>query len=137
MAHPYKQKYNNFAGPGHQSPTPYIAPIGRFVAKKVLKPISNKIDDIWQATKKTFGPSRKWDNSVDWTKTKSNIGKMTIGGTIIGKGISGIEGERQRVVNAIVKDNIQEPKTIKIINDKFNINKDKEINLDSIIKANK
>ena len=136
MAHPYKQKYNNFNGPGHQSPAPFLAPLGRAITKRVLKPISNKLDDMWQATKNSF-VSRKWDNSVDWDKTKSNIGKMTIGGTIIGKGISGVEGERQRVVNAIVRDNIPENKTSKIIDNKFNIKKDKEINLDSIIKDNK
>ena len=137
MAHPYKQKYNNFNGPGHQSPTPYIAPIGRFVAKKVLKPISNKLDDIWQATKKTFGPSRKWDNSIDWTKTKSDIGKMTIGGTIIGKGISGLEEGKEKISPRfkIDRDNIPEPQSIKLIDDKFKIKK--EINLDSLLKAYK
>ena len=137
MAHPYKQKYNNFNGPGHQSPAPFLAPLGRAITKRVLKPIGNKLDDMWQATKNSF-VSRNFDDSINWTKTKSDIGKMTIGGTIIGKGISGVEKERERVVNAIVNDNIQEPKRIKIINDKFSPTREKnEINLDSMIKANK
>ena len=129
MAHPYKQKYNNFNGPGHKSPANNI--VGKYISKQILKPISRKLDDIWKATKSTFGPSRKWDNSVDWTRTKSDIGKMTIGGTIIGKGISGAEGERQRVINGIQRDNILEPQSIKIINDKMTIKPD--VNLDSLI----
>ena len=136
MAHPYKQKYNKFNSPGHESPAHVIGPIGRQITKRILKPISNKLDDIWKATKNTF-VSRKFDNSIDWTKTKSDIGKMTIVGTAVGGGISGIENERSRVVNEIARDNIQEPQVIKTINDKFKINKNKEINLDSIIKANK
>tara|TARA_Y100001951_G_C11205863_1_gene219938 strand:- start:206 stop:610 length:405 start_codon:yes stop_codon:yes gene_type:complete len=134
MAHPYKQKYNNFNGPGHQSPANNI--IGKEIGKRIVKPVIKKLDDLWKATKNSF-VSRKFDNSIDWTKTKSKIGKLTIGGTLINQGVSGVEKERERVVNAIVQDNIQEPKNVKIINDKFKINKDKEVNLDSILKANR
>ncbi len=136
MAHPYKQKYNNFNGPGHQSPAPFLAPLGRAITKRVLKPISNKLDDMWQATKNSF-VSRNFDDSINWTKTKNKIGKTTLVGGGVAGGLSAIEGERERVVNAIVRDNIPENKTSKIIDNKFNIKKDKEINLDSIIKANK
>ena len=132
MAHPYKQKYNNFNGPGHQSPANIIPNPKKWIWKK----ITGGLDDIWKATKNSF-VSRNFDNSINWTKTKNKIGKTTLVGGGVAGGLSAIEGERQRVVNAIVTDNIQEPKTIKIINDKFKVNKDKEINLDSIIKANK
>jgi|GEM_PF-5563126 len=130
MAHPYKQKYNNFNGPGHQSPANNV--IGKEIVKRLIKPIGRKLDDIWQGAKKAFDPRvKKWDNSVDWSKTKSKIGKYTIGGTIIGGGIEGAEKERQRVVNTIVRDNIPEPPTIKMINDKMKIKQD--FNLDSLI----
>ena len=136
MAHPYKQKYNNFNGPGHQSPAENRFKLPYKILEGAYKLGKNKLDDIWKATKNSF-VSRNFDDSINWTKTKSDIGKMTIGGTVIGGGISGAEKERSRVVNAIVNDNIPEPKTIKIINDNFKINKNKEINLDSILKANK
>ncbi len=105
MAHPYKQKYNNFNGPGHDSPAE-----NKLIYKlleKASKPVRRKLDDIWQASKKVFDPRvRKWDNSVDWSKTKSRIGKLTIGGTLINEATTGEEERQLYDRNEIKKDNI-------------------------------
>ena len=90
MAHPYKQKYNNFNGPGHQSPTPYIAPIGRFVAKKVLKPISNKVygrKEIEQAFRNRFNQEATRIPKMPEIKTVTKK-KGIFGGTSYGTDVT-------------------------------------------------
>ena len=139
MAHPYKQKYNNFNGPGHQSPANNV--IGKEIFKKIFKPVTRKLDDLWQRAKKAFDPRvKKWDNSVDWSKTKSKIGKLTIGGTILGKSTE-LYHSNERDKAQIAQDNVQVhnpryPKGVTTSNVTSEEQEQKRI-LDSIIKANK
>ena len=135
MAHPYKQKYNNFNGPGHQSPANNV--VVKEIFKKIAKPISRKIDDFWRAAKKSF-VSKKFDNSIDWTKTKSKLGKMTIGGVLADKTV-GLYHNNERDKAQIVKDNVQTydpyyPKGITTSVDKIEEQEQKRI-IDSIITA--
>ena len=108
MAHPYKQKYNNFNGPGHESPANNI--IGKEIAKRLLKPIGRKLDDVWSATKKGaqswFGPVKKpMDTAIDWKKTKQKYGYMT-GAGIIYDQATVKESERELYdTNEMIQDN--------------------------------
>ena len=133
MAHPYKQKYNNFNGPGHQSPAHIIGPVGRAILKGF-----NKLKNLGKATKNSF-VKKNSVGDIDWNKTKSHIGKMTIGQTALIKGADLLSAANEQNEMIRERDNLRsnEDQWDKTINDKLRINKDKEINLDSIIKANK
>ena len=134
MAHPYKQKYNNFNGPGHQSPANNI--IAKEIVKRVVKPVSRKLDDLWKGAKNAF-VKRKFDNSVDWTKTKSNIGKLTLGQAAIVKGGDMLNAANEQNEMIRERDNLRsnEDYLDKTINNKLRITN--EPNLDSILKANR
>ena len=105
MAHPYKQKYNSFNGPGHQSPANVTNP-----KKFIFKKIGNKLDDLWAATKKGaqswFGPVKKpMDTAIDWKKTKQKYGYMTGAGIIYDQATTK-ESERELYdKNEMIKDN--------------------------------
>jgi len=133
MAHPYKQKYNNFNGPGHQSPANVVNP-----KKFIFKKIGNKLDNLWQATKNAF-VKKNSVGDIDWNKTKSHIGKLTIGQGALIKGGDILTAANEQNEMIRERDNLpsNEGYWDKTINDQLRINKDKEINLDSIIKANK
>jgi len=133
MAHPYKQKYNNFNGPGHQSPANVVNP-----KKFIFKKIGNKLDNLWQATKNAF-VKKNSVGDIDWNKTKSHIGKLTIGQGALIKGGDILTAANEQNEMIRERDNLpsNEDYWDKTINEQLRINKDKEINLDSIIKANK
>ena len=136
MAHPYKQKYNNFNGPGHQSPAHIIGPIGRQVTKRILKPIGNKLDNLWQATKNAF-VKKNSVGDIDWNKTKSHIGKLTMTQAALVKGSDMLRSFDEQNEMIRERDNLRsnEDQWDKTINDKLRITN--EPNLDSILKANK
>ena len=131
MAHPYKQKYNNFSGPGHQSPANVLNP-----KKWLYKKIGGKLDNLWQATKNAFVKKNSVGDIV-WNKTKSHIGKLTLtqAGLVKGSDMLRSFDEQNEMIRE--RDNLRsnEDQWDKTINDKLRITN--EPNLDSILKANK
>ena len=73
MAHPYKQKYNNFNGPGHQSPANNIVRGGFELIKQGLKYGKN----LFKRTPKTpkFVPV---DSPKSWKKIQEKIAKRYV-----------------------------------------------------------
>ena len=134
MAHPYKQKYSNFNGPGHQSPVNIIPNPKKWIWKKV----TGGLDNLWKATKNSF-VKKNSVGDIDWNKTKSHIGKLTLtqAGLVKGSDMLRSFDEQNEMIRE--RDNLRSNEDYwdKTINEQLRINKDKEINLDSIIKANK
>tara|TARA_Y100000004_G_C8743315_1_gene339304 strand:+ start:49 stop:477 length:429 start_codon:yes stop_codon:yes gene_type:complete len=73
MAHPYKQKYNNFNGPGHESPAPYIGAAYKTAKNLIWKPIKNLFKRSPKSTK--FVPI---DSPKGWKKIQEQIGKRYV-----------------------------------------------------------
>ena len=73
MAHPYKQKYNNFNGPGHQSPANNIVRGGVELIKQGLKYGKN----LFKRTPKNpkFVPI---DSPKSWKKIQETIAKRYV-----------------------------------------------------------
>ena len=135
MAHPYKQKYNNFNGPGHQSPVESWK-IGWKILEGGYKLGKNQLGKLWKGTKNAF-VKRNFDNSVDWTKTKSHLGKLAIGQAALVKGgdmLKSFNEENERIRE---RDNLRsnEEQWDKTINNKLRITN--EPNLDSLINTKK
>jgi len=72
MAHPYKQKYNNFNGPGHNSP----AESGKLVYK-ILEKAYNVGKNLFKRSPKNtkFVPV---DSPKGWKKIQEQIGKRYV-----------------------------------------------------------
>ncbi len=73
MAHPYKQKYNNFNGPGHQSPANNVGKVLWELGKAGIKYGKNLFKRSPKNTK--FVPV---DSPKSWTKIQEQIGKRYV-----------------------------------------------------------
>ena len=73
MAHPYKQKYNNFNGPGHQSPANNIVKAGFELIKGGLKYGKKFFTKTPKSPK--FVPV---DSPKGWKKIQETIGKRYV-----------------------------------------------------------
>ena len=69
MAHPYKQKYNNFNGPGHESPAPYLGAAWKLVKSGI------KYGKSLFKTSPKFVPV---DSPKGWKKIQETIGKRYV-----------------------------------------------------------